>query len=175
MVAAKALPLLVDPLLVATRPGTTSSLVKFIAFSVTESLRFDKDEAFKRKPVVDPFVVSNGNLPLSAIVALALGAQSELTRTNLLASLNEDEDEEPPTVLPWDWERMLQVSGLAFARDTGGQTVQRVIEAAAEVRARPVPPRPAPADRRRPPPTAPRRLPLLRRSRASPTRSSTRW
>ena len=37
MVAAKALPLLVDPLLVATRPGTTSSLVKFIAFSVTES------------------------------------------------------------------------------------------------------------------------------------------
>ena len=51
-----------------------------------------------------------GNLPLSAIVALALGAQSELTRTNLLASLNEDEDEEPPTVLPWDWERMLQVS-----------------------------------------------------------------
>ena len=175
MVAAKALPLLVDPLLVATRPGTTSSLVKFIAFSVTESLRFAKDEAFKRKPVVDPFVVSNGNLPLSAIVALALGAQSELTRTNLLASLNEDEDEEPPTVLPWDWERMLQVSGLAFARDTGGQTVQRVIEAAAEVRARPAPPRPAPADRRRPPSTAPRRLPLLRRSRASPTRSSTRW
>ena len=47
MVAAKALPLLVDPLLVATRPGTTSSLVKFIAFSVTESLRFAKDEAFK--------------------------------------------------------------------------------------------------------------------------------
>ena len=52
MVAAKALPLLVDPLLVAN-PGTTSSLVKFIAFSVTESLRFAKDEAFKRKPVVD--------------------------------------------------------------------------------------------------------------------------
>ena len=52
---------------------------------------------------------------------------------------------------------------------------QRRVGLVAEVRARPVPPRPAPVDRRRPPPTAPRRLPLLRRSRASPTRSSTRW